>query len=110
MTGTLLDRAMRVWWVTIFHGSKIHAEITLDLAGRELQHLPSQSRLHAYPEGVVQHIVGISQVTADTEVSSDHVRLARKVAGKQQARSDFMLIQVGQQVKPGHRAIFFQCN
>ena len=61
---------MRVWWVTIFHGSKIHAEIALDLAGRELQHRPGQRRLHPYPEGVVHHIVGMGQITADPIVGS----------------------------------------
>ena len=88
----------------IFSNSQLK---TLQSSGRELQHLFSQRRLHADPEGVVHHVVGIGQVTADTEVGPDHIRLARQVAGKQQAGADFMLIQVGQQIQPRHWAIFF---
>lgn len=88
--------------------SEVHAEISLDLVRCKFQHLRRQRRLNANPECVVHHVVGVGKVTADAVVGADHVRLARQVAGKQQAGADLVLVQVGEQVQPGDRAVFFQ--
>ena len=62
---------------------KIHAEVAFNFAGCKLQHLERQSRLHANPESVVHHIVGIGQVAADAVMGALHVRLAGQITCKQ---------------------------
>jgi hypothetical protein len=88
--------------------SKIHAEISLDLAGGKFHHLFGERGLYANPEGVVHHVIRIDQVAADAVVGADHVGLASQVAGKQQAGADLVLVQVGEQVQPGDGAVFFE--
>ena len=74
---------------------------------RKLHHLIGKRGLNADPEGVVHHIVGVGKVAADTLVCSDHVGLARKVSGKQQAGANLVLVQIGEQIEPRYGAVFF---
>ena len=63
--------------------STTHTQITLNLAGRKLQHLLGQRRLHPNPEGFVHHIIGVAQIPADAVVGTLHIWLTGQVTGKQ---------------------------
>ncbi len=64
--------------------------------------------MHADPEGLVHDAVGLGERAADAVGQALHVGLAREVAGKQQPRANFLLLEVAQQVEPRHRAGFAQ--
>ena len=64
--------------------------------------------MHPNPEGVVHHVVGVGQVTADTVVGPNHIGLTCQIAGEQQTGAGPVLVQVSQQVQPRDRSVFFQ--
>ena len=67
--------------------------IAHDAACRILQHVLRQGRLYADPEGVVHDEADLGQIAADAVVDALHVGLAGEVAGKEQARADFVLVE-----------------
>jgi len=86
---------------------EIHAKIRLDFFCRELQHFLGQSRLDAYPESVVHHIIGVAQIAANSVIGVDHVRLTGQVTGEEQSSSYFVLIQVSKQIQSRDGAVCF---
>jgi len=50
----------------------------------------------------------MGQVAADTVIGTGHVGLAGQISGKQEARSDLVLVQVGQQIQARDRAVVFE--
>jgi hypothetical protein len=71
---------------------KIYTEKRFDLLDHKTQHLFSQPRIHTDPQSVVHDVVGVGQFVADAIGATFEIRLARKIAREQQARTYLVLI------------------
>ena len=64
--------------------------------------------LHADPEGVVHHVVGVGQVAADAVLGSCAYRAGASGCRRTVAGADLVLVEVGQQVQARDRAVVLE--
>ena len=76
----------------------------------EVQHLPCQSRIHADPEHVVHHEIGVGQIPDHAVFATFVGGLPQQIPAKQQSRSDLLCLQRADQVFALERRVFANSN